>query len=90
MQNDGPMEEADYQAMCQAEAEAEGEAYQEMLSNNALAEAEVQSHNEIVNNKLNDLLKAIDGLDGISIPFNIIKDRIIPLKAWLNEVVNKK
>ena len=40
------------------------------------------------NEKINNLLKAIDGLEGMMIPINIITDYIKPLKkemiAWRN------
>ena len=41
------------------------------------------------NEKINNLLKAIDGLEGVAIPINIILDYLNPLKEvitmWRNE-----
>jgi len=35
--------------------------------------------------KLRDLQTAINTLEGVSIPFNIIKRQIVPLSDWLDE-----
>lgn len=40
--------------------------------------------------KLTKLSKVIDELEGIKIPFNIIKQNIIPLKEWLDLVLSKE
>jgi len=94
MSYEGEMEEADYQAECQAEAEAEGEAMAQM---SAEAENEVNRHNEEIRakeefeiEKLSNLRKAIIELERVKIPFNIIKHNIQPLKEWLDSVLPKK
>ena len=36
-----------------------------------------------------DLKKAIEGLEGIPIPFNIIKQCINPLMDWVNQAIKE-
>ena len=92
MQGDGPQEYADYQAECdaeaQAEAQAEGEHQAQMAAeeeNEAnLANESIRAQEEFEREKLTNLSKAIDELEGLKIPMNIIIENIHPLKEWLD------
>ena len=94
MQGEGPQEYADYQAECDAMAQAEGEYHAQMAAeaeNEAnLANESIRSQEEFEYEKLTKLSKAIDELEGIKIPMNIIMQNIKPLKGWLDLVLNKK
>lgn len=37
--------------------------------------------------KLIDLKKAIENLEGVEVPFNVIKQNIQPLFKWLKEIL---
>jgi hypothetical protein len=39
--------------------------------------------------KLNQLLEAIKELNGVSIPYNIIKHSIIPLRNWIESEIKE-
>ena len=76
----GEMEEADYEAQCQAEAEAEGQAMDEMA---AQAENEAEQHNEEIRAQ-EEFIKEHPGLKGkggfidgmLSLVKNTSKDEI--------------
>jgi len=50
-------------------------------------EQEENMENSLEIEKLSNLKKAIDELEGIMIPFNIIKENIEPLKKWLEHTL---
>ena len=94
MQGDGPQEYEDYQAECDAMAQAEGEYHAQMAAeaeNEAnLANEAIRAQEEFEHEKLTNLSKAIDELEGIKIPMNIIMQNIKPLKEWLDFMLDKK
>jgi hypothetical protein len=85
--NPEPQEEADYLAN---QAWEEEQKYQAGMSAQANMEAEAEYDQMMFDiDKLTNLSKAIDDLEGVKIPFNIIKENIIPLKEWLKETLPK-
>ncbi len=52
-------------------------------------EQEESIHEDSKQQKLINLSKAIGELEGIEIPFNIIKQNIMPLKEWLNSTLKE-
>jgi len=85
-------QEEDYQKQCDLDAQAE---YEQQMSE--MAKHEVDMENEAQADqameeqcRLYDLRETIIKLEGVKIPFNIIKQHIQPLKEWLDSILPKR